>query len=480
MIKKIFLLFMMLILFSVNVSAFTITYDGVTEEYSGRTVTLYVNDSIIEGDMPAIILNSRTLVPARAVFESLGAQVLWIEDERKVMVSEEGTVVSMFVDDDEAFVNEAKYILDCPAKIINDRLMIPVRFAAEALGCEVLWEDSTASVYISRKERFADIKSIDADCKEGIMTVTVSLSDEPVSIVDFVLDSGSPRIVVDIEGARLGEAIPDKIFSGLEVKSLRAGQYQTNPYITRVVLDMYSIGKYDVKTENNKVIITASCDDYIVPEPEDKPLPEVDISGMPALSQNAKDMLVVIDAGHGGADVGAVGKDGGVDVLYEKDVNLAVALYVNEYLTAAGVKTYMMRDTDVAVSLYDRPEIANNLEASLFLSVHSNSFNSEEANGTTVLYYALEEEDDEGFSGKDFAELVQKEIVSAIGTYDRGLMDGSGMYVIKNTVMPSVIAEMAFISNPDDRAKLASDECRRAIGLAMAKAVVTSLNMMAD
>ena len=480
MIKKCFLAFLVLV-FTLNiitVSALTLEYDGKKEDYKGRNVTLFVNGQEIETDMPAIIMNSRTRVPARAVFEALGAKVEWSEAEKKVTVSDKDTKIEMTVNSDVAFVNGEKKTLDAPAKIVNNRTLIPVRFPSEALGAEVSWDDGTATVFIDREEPSVSLKSVNTLYNDGYLYADITFGGEVFGVEDFTLDGGNPRIVVDIKGVKLYENFPKKEFENMTVKSLRCGQYQINPYVMRVVFDLEKLAEYEVSASGNTVSVKVKTEKKQVPEIEQKPVENIVWNDV-LPTEKAKKLLVVIDPGHGGSDVGAIGKEGDKAVLYEKDVNLAVSLYIEEYLKAAGVKTYMMRTDDVAVALSDRPEIANDLNAALYLSVHSNSFKNHEVNGTTVLYYAAEKETGK-FSGKTFANLLQKEMVSALGTYDRGLMDGSEMYVIRKTTMPSVIAEMAFISNPDDREKLASDQYRKKVAYGMARAVIKSLNMMAE
>ena len=105
------------------------------------------------------------------------------------------------------------------------------------------------------------------------------------------------------------------------------------------------------------------------------------------LHEKAKEKLVVIDPGHGGDEVGSEAKQDGRTIAQEKDINLAISLKLNALLKQAGVKTYMTREDDSTVGLFDRPEIANNLNADLFVSVHSNSFTSPDAYGTETLYY---------------------------------------------------------------------------------------------
>jgi N-acetylmuramoyl-L-alanine amidase len=177
---------------------------------------------------------------------------------------------------------------------------------------------------------------------------------------------------------------------------------------------------------------------------------------------NAADRLVVIDPGHGGSDPGAQ-----YEGLLEKDLNLKIALKVNEILESRGVKTYMTRDDDTFIPLHTRADMANNLNASLFLSIHNNAFNSVE-HGTETLYYP-------GATGSSFARIVQDTLVSALGTKDRGIVERPNLVVLNATKMPAVIAEVAFLTNTEDRALLMDDSFIQKAAEALADAVVKAL-----
>lgn len=175
--------------------------------------------------------------------------------------------------------------------------------------------------------------------------------------------------------------------------------------------------------------------------------------------------LVVIDPGHGGYDPGASYGD-----LKEKSLNLKIALKVDEILISKGIKTYMTRTSDVFVPLYDRANIANDMNASLFLSIHNNSFNSIEY-GTETLSYPSD-------ISRQFASIVQKSLVSALGTKDRGIINRPNLVVLHATKMPAALAEIAFISNPEDRKKLQDEDFLNRAAEALADAVIKALDTM--
>ncbi|NDO47774.1 N-acetylmuramoyl-L-alanine amidase [Clostridium sp. MD294] len=127
-------------------------YDQKMHNYEAESIHISVNGTELpEGDMPPIVLYDRTLVPARAVFEALGAEVVWNEATQEVYVRRENDVVILKADDKSATKNGVVFTMDVPAKVINERTMIPVRAVSEALGCTVDWDENTRMVSIQEE-----------------------------------------------------------------------------------------------------------------------------------------------------------------------------------------------------------------------------------------------------------------------------------------------------------------------------------------
>lgn len=165
--------------------------------------------------------------------------------------------------------------------------------------------------------------------------------------------------------------------------------------------------------------------------------------------------LVVIDPGHGGRDPGAVGRAG----VREKDVALAVALQLQTLLHRAGVYTRLTRtddndlaDADATVrkpqDLRRRAEIANAAAADVFVSIHANSFPSSIWSGAQTFYYPADGE------GKKLAEAIQDALHRVLGPTSRRPQPGN-YRVLRDTVMPAVVVELGFLSNPAEERLLA-------------------------
>lgn len=129
----------------------TLEYDGGAHNYSAEEVTLVVDGKTLSDlPMPPIIFNDYTLVPAREVFEALGAEVDWISDLYQVYVKYEDDVVMLQIDSTKAYVNGEAMEMSIAPKIINDKTMIPLRFASESIGMEVGWNSQTRVASVSK------------------------------------------------------------------------------------------------------------------------------------------------------------------------------------------------------------------------------------------------------------------------------------------------------------------------------------------
>ena len=123
-------------------------------------INVTINDTLQSYDVMPVIENGRTLVPMRGIFEALGAQITW-DDSTKTVEGVKGDIkVSLQIGNVSAKVNDSGVTLDTPAKIINGRTMVPVRFISEALGCKVDWAADTKTVVIkTEKEKTAQLVS---------------------------------------------------------------------------------------------------------------------------------------------------------------------------------------------------------------------------------------------------------------------------------------------------------------------------------
>ena len=179
---------------------------------------------------------------------------------------------------------------------------------------------------------------------------------------------------------------------------------------------------------------------------------------------------IVIDPGHGGSDSGAIGPNG----LTEKSATLAISRNVANILRNSGAIVTMTRDSDVDVygpMASDRNELQARVDVGnrdagnqIFVSIHCNAFTSPSAHGTGTYYLAT------SYRGQLLAESINDAIVEDTGLADRGPQTAR-FYVLRNSSMPAVLIETAFISNYQEEALLGDEEFQYKIAAAICKGI---------
>jgi N-acetylmuramoyl-L-alanine amidase len=197
------------------------------------------------------------------------------------------------------------------------------------------------------------------------------------------------------------------------------------------------------------------------PNPADNPRPISQTRPRPSVPRGK--LLVVIDPGHGGKDSGAPGLGG----LLEKDVILPIGKRVGAILEQNGVQALLTRDADFFVELPGRVEIAERVNATLFVSIHANSVdNRPDVNGLEVYYYD---------SGYALAEVVRKSILQNIGTIkDRGTRKAR-FYVLRKSSMPSILVETGYMTGYEDNPRLGTPEYQNRMAEAIANGILKYL-----
>jgi len=153
-------------------------------------------------------------------------------------------------------------------------------------------------------------------------------------------------------------------------------------------------------------------------------------------------MKIFIDAGHGGVDSGAVGVLG----RQEKDDNLRMALALGNKLTSVGFEVMQSRNNDIAVSLEERVNKANNWGADLFICIHRNAYSNPNANGVEIYTY-----NQVSNNTTDWANIIESCLTKVYAQSNRGVKTDN-FYVLRNTTMPAVLIELGFMTNATDNA----------------------------
>ncbi len=204
-----------------------------------------------------------------------------------------------------------------------------------------------------------------------------------------------------------------------------------------------------------------------------------DVADLPIKTEKT---VVIIDAGHGGIDAGAVGLNG----AYEKDINLSIANKLNDILKSSGYLTVLTRTKDICLAgdeaktvrekktsdLHNRMKIMESYENVIFISIHQNSFYGAKARGAQVFYSPNSEE------SKALADLIQGSIKTGLQPENKRLTKkaGTSIYLLYQAQKPAVMVECGFLSDYEENLKLCNDEYQNQLALYIAEGIKTYLD----
>ncbi len=129
---------------------FYITKENINNYVSDNNIYVNFNDCILGFETPPTIEDDRTLVPMRFLFEQMGADVEWDQDTMTATATMNNTAVAFSINDTNAEVNGAAATMDVPARLINDKTMVPLRFLSEEMGYTVTWYEATRTAVIEQ------------------------------------------------------------------------------------------------------------------------------------------------------------------------------------------------------------------------------------------------------------------------------------------------------------------------------------------
>ena len=245
------------------------------------------------------------------------------------------------------------------------------------------------------------------------------------------------RLAVDIADAVFVPVRQEIAVHGPAVAAVRAAQFTANPPVTRVVVTLKRKLAYLVSQADGQVVIALDA-------------------------SVARAHVVALDAGHGGRDPGAIGPTG----LREADVVLDVTRRIRDLLVADGVRVLMIRDADVFIDLPERTRLAREGGATLYISIHANASPRAAVNGIETYYLTPQ--------SLALAQMIQEELAAAVGLPNRGVKM-AGFLVLRDSGVPSALVETAFISHPDDEARLRDDGFRQRLAAAVYRGIVRFL-----
>ncbi|MBR2972780.1 MAG: N-acetylmuramoyl-L-alanine amidase [Clostridia bacterium] len=447
-------------------------------------ILLYLNDSEIKCDVPPVIVNDRVLVPARALFEPLGASLKWNDTIKQATVTLDDLTIKLKIGSDTATVNGEKVKMDCAPIIAESRTMFPVRFVAEKLGYIVKWDDKQRDVYISTPPKEPEknkITSLNVSATADILTVSAIFSQPLAGYTDYYV-SNPTRLVFELDDCRYYDKnLPVRAYGVSQLRMANHDDY------FKLVFDMEDSLKYTVSQSITKQKLTIKISLPKAPkeeeEEDEKPLPDKEeepvVPNKDSVPINGFDgkPIVVIDPGHGGSAPGAIAynEDGSIYAT-EAEINLGIAKYVYDILKDEGIEVYMTRKTDKDVSLAERAAYANKLGATLFVSIHNNSHTDHSISGILTLYSADKDTASGGVqSSKDVAWAIQQQMVQAIGKNSQGIRSEDDLYVLRKTNMTAVLAEVLYMSNKEDVEYIKKEKNQLVAAKAIAKGIIKAL-----
>ncbi|KRQ87262.1 Germination-specific N-acetylmuramoyl-L-alanine amidase precursor [Caloramator mitchellensis] len=181
-------------------------------------------------------------------------------------------------------------------------------------------------------------------------------------------------------------------------------------------------------------------------------------------------ITIIVDAGHGGIDGGAIGNNGTV----EKNINLAIAQKLKGYIESHGDTCIMIREVDEGLYSYEtrrgkkaedlknRKQIIKENQADLFISIHLNYFPQSRYYGAQTFYLTGDSKSEE------LAKYIQQELINILNRGNNRVAKSSDTYyILKNNGIPSVIVECGFLSNPDEEALLNQEDYQNKIAWAI-------------
>jgi N-acetylmuramoyl-L-alanine amidase len=258
------------------------------------------------------------------------------------------------------------------------------------------------------------------------------------------------RLVYDFPAVLQGEALlPEFVLDQSPVSQIRVGQFAANT--VRVVLDLQGAVSYSIQQSLDGMI----CKIKIKPS-------------------NSSERTIVIDPGHGtirpwqDSDPGAIGPTG----LIEREVVMEISQMLGDILLQNGFNVIFTRKGDTNLSLPERAQVANIAQADILVSVHTNAFPNPDRSGIKTFYHNPlgTGSNDQIGARRTLASLIHAEKLGLLQRADMGVREAN-FSVLRNTQVPAVLAEIAFISNPEEERLLADPAFQRLAAQAIANGI---------
>ncbi|MDU5140645.1 MAG: N-acetylmuramoyl-L-alanine amidase [Paenibacillus dendritiformis] len=462
------------------------------------TGALYLDGNSISLPEKITLVHSVTMIPVRVVSEQLGYKVDWDPKAKTVAIYNDSKRLTMAVDQKTATVDDKEVKLDVAPMLQKGTTLVPLRFIGENMGLTVDWDKETKSVYLFTADESSeavpptpgtpsgeDANGSGSNSEDGNSDGSVGGVVDPDALITgfsfidnklhiaassnvlpSIMTMDSPdRVVIDFPKAVFSEEFFEKfrfdagsqgemeITDYPDVQRIRFAMFSDHPNTVRFVIDLDT--PYHGKITYNESGLTTV--ELVPGKDTSQPKPPIKTDGK---------YTVVIDAGHGDHDSGAVS----VKKRYEKDFNLSLALKVGEILSQDDrFNTVLSREDDTFLELSERAQLANSMNADLFVSIHANSVdNMPHVSGTETYYWRAE--------SKAFAEAMHKQLMEGTQFKDRGVRKANH-HVTRETKMPAILLEIGFLTNAAEEAQLFDEQFQQRVAEHIVKGILDYLGL---
>lgn len=424
-------------------------FDIIPSE-DGKSITISpinrvnsIEKEVVDGKDAIVIHNSKDAEiramqltnPTRIVVDLLDSSLEggeYFEYDYKVGFVK-GVRVSQFVPDDLYSPND---------RIV--RVVLDVMEGNEDAQASIIVEDNNIIIIPEEDSE----KAIDYSKGETESFVTINALEETEYTVEYVEEARTMVIEVPSDKLDCQEeymSISDGLVNDIVVMEEEGKYYFTISFMENIEYNVLS----DAKT--SQIAISITKPDIIEP--------------------NGR--IIVIDAGHGGYDPGAI--QNGVK---EKDINLPVALKLDEALREKGYTTILTRDKDEYIDLDERANIANENNADIFISIHANSIADPSISGIQVLYCPAYSSDVKETENYPLSEALMDALIEGTGANNKGIIKKTNLVVLRKTKMPAALIEMGFLTNIEEVEKLQSEAYQNLIVESIVKGIEDYFSQM--
>lgn len=343
-------------------------------------------------------------------------------------------------------VNGFNLASDYAPYVDRNRTFVPIRELTELMGADVKWDQGTKSVRIKLRDQDVKLKINSSVVYINNKKMQMDKASTP-RLTEYVHQNGDCKTMVPLRflSENLGFDVQwnnAKRVASISNGVVQAPKEEAKPIEKPVQQDEKAPEKSKpAPAENPKVATEENRAAAEIPRRAEKP--------------KSGKATVVIDAGHGGKDSGAVSVDG----TREKELALDTARRVESLLTDRGYQVIMTRSRDEYIQLANRAKIANNANADIFLSIHFNSAGTDKAKGIEVLYASENNVSRKKEAGdqRRLANEVLKCILKETGLNNRGIKNRPELAVLRLTDMNAALVEGGFMSNPDEMDTIKTD-----------------------